>query len=120
MPAYAYVCKVCGDDVWAETGHEIRTSIQHSKDAGHTAGGLCVPDSAHARQLRAHHPVSGFTARQAAPSPRARRWWDALPLQLRALAFLITVGLAIVASSALSDALDDTPSFINCHERIAC
>ncbi|MFE5752704.1 hypothetical protein ACFQ7M_26280 [Streptomyces massasporeus] len=117
MPVY--VCKVCGDDVRAEAGREIRTSIQHGKEAGHPAGGLCHPDSAHARQFRARRPVSGFTVRQASPSG-ARRRWDALPLQLRVVVFLIAVGVATVAGAALADALDDTPDFISCRERIAC
>lgn len=117
MPAY--ICKLCGGEVWAEAGREIRASIQHGKDAGHPDGGLCLPDSTHARQLHAHRPASGFAARQASRS-WARRRWDALPLQLRFLVFLMAVGLATVASAALTDALDDTPDFTSCHERIAC
>ncbi|MFI6807904.1 hypothetical protein ACIBO6_23250 [Streptomyces luteogriseus] len=116
---HVYVCKVCGDEVRAEAGHEIRTSIQHGKEVGHPDGGLCLPDSAHARQVRARRPVSGFTVRQAAPSGAGRRW-DALPLQLRVVVFLIAVGLATVAGAALADAFDDSPDFISCHERITC
>ena len=115
----AYICKICGADVWAEAGREIRTSIQHGQDAGHPDGGLCLPNSAHARQLRVRRPVSGFTIRQESRS-RARRRWDALPLQLRVVIFFMAVGVATIASTALADALDDTPVFTSCHDRIAC
>lgn len=117
MPAY--VCKVCGADVRAETGREIRTSVQHSQEAGHFNGGLCHPDSEHARHLRRRRPAPGLTVRpKSAPSARDR--WDALPLQLRAVIALIVIGLAAVASSALAEALDDNPRFLSCEERIAC
>ena len=78
----AYICKICGTGVWAEAGREIRTSTQHGKDAGRPDTGLCLPNSAHARQLRVRRPASGITIRQASPS-RARRRWNALPLHLR-------------------------------------
>jgi hypothetical protein len=117
MPAY--VCKVCGADVWAEAGREIRTSAQHSQDVGHFNGGLCHPESNHARHLRRRRPATGFTVRPSS-SPSARDRWHALPLQLRAVIALIVIGLAAVASSALAEALDESPRFLSCEERIAC
>jgi hypothetical protein len=112
----AYVCKVCGAAVWAEAGREIRTSIQHGKDAGHPDNGLCLPDSARARQLRGYHPT-----RQSSHS-RARRRYDALPLNVRVVIWLMAASLGLMAGSALADTLDDTPPapFKSCSERIAC
>lgn len=117
MPGY--VCKVCGADVWVEAGREIRTSAHHSQEAGHFNGGLCHPDSEHARHPRRRRPAPGFTVRPPS-SPSARDRWDGLPLQLRAVIALIVIGLAAVASSALAEALDDSPRFLSCEERIAC
>ncbi|MFJ8113376.1 hypothetical protein [Streptomyces sp. NPDC096132] len=115
----AYVCKGCGADVWAESGREVRTSLQHAKDTGHRDVGLCLPDSPHARQLRGRRPTPGFTTRRTS-RPRARRRWDALPLQFRAFVALVVLGCAIVTSIAMSHALDDTPDFLSCKERLTC
>ncbi|MFJ8781994.1 hypothetical protein [Streptomyces sp. NPDC102476] len=64
-------------------------------------------------------PVSGVTTRQAVPA-RARRRWDALPLRLPVAILLMAMGVATNASTALAEAVDDTPIFTSCHARIAC
>jgi hypothetical protein len=116
MPAY--VCKVCGADVWAESGREIRTAAQHSEEAGHFNGGLCHPDSAHARHVRSRRPTPGFTVRPSSSPAHGR--WQSLPRQLRAVIALVIIGFAAVAGTALAGALDDSPDFLSCQERATC
>src|SRR3954469_13210630 len=49
---------------------------------------------------------------------RGRRRWDAEPLQLPGVLFLMAIGVPANATTALANPLDDTPAFAYCHVRI--
>lgn len=75
-----------------------------SRNAGHPGGGPRLANRAQARQLRVADVR--VTIRQASPSRARHR--------------CLSVGVATITSTALADALDDTPLFTGCHDRIAC
>jgi hypothetical protein len=110
MPGY--VCKMCGEPVWAELGREIRTAAEHAREAGHANAGLTHPDSAHARQVRWVGP-----RRSSTPPSRPPR--EEFPSSRRVFFGLGVLALAFVAAVAIADAVDDDPpTFTSCRERV--
>jgi hypothetical protein len=106
-----YVCKMCGEPVWAEPGREIRTAALHAQEAGHANAGLTHPDSTHARQTR-------WTGPRGTGAPRAGQPQRALPSQRRVFFALVLWALAFVAAVSIAKAIDDAPpAFLSCHER---
>ncbi|MFH8804920.1 hypothetical protein ACH4F6_36075 [Streptomyces sp. NPDC017936] len=112
MPGY--VCKECGELVWAEPGREIRSAAAHAQEAGHANAGLTHPDSAPARQMQWRSPRRSST-------PSARQSQDGLPSQRRVFFGLAVLVLAFIAAVSIAEALeDDPPAFQSCHTRVAC
>ncbi|WP_122614461.1 hypothetical protein [Streptomyces sp. Tu 4128] len=112
MPGY--VCKLCGEPVWADPGREIRSAAAHAKESGHANAGLTHPHSAHARQVR------WTPSRRPSPQPvpQAR---GGFPSQRRVFFGLGVLVVAVVAAVSIAEAVDnDPPAFQSCHTRVAC
>jgi hypothetical protein len=111
MPGY--VCKMCGEPVWAEPGREIRTAAAHAQKVGHANAGLTHPDRARARQAQ-------WAGRRRPSVPPARQP-GGFPSQRRVFFGLTLLVAAFIAAVSIAEAIDDDPpAFTSCRERIAC
>lgn len=95
----AYICKACGDTVWAEPGREMRTVSAHAREAGHPNRGLTHPAS---KVVAAQRRAGG----RRPPQPERRSWgtrWRGLPLSARVIAVLCLLALALTYGLWLAD-----------------